>query len=131
MKKINIDDIDFNLDYEGYIWYSNDRKPKVNPKITKEDFKILPFIIEGNLYCKDKNISISIKNYDGKYHVYQVELNNFSKDQFTEQQYLSHGLNGVSKLKMLHYWKESEPDELLAGMKTLLPSWQAFAGFIK
>lgn len=131
MKKISIDDIDFDLNYEGYYWYSNDSKPKIVNKISKEAFTNLPFIIEGNFYCLESDISISIKHIDGAYQIYRAELNGLPIDQKTEEEYLAHDLDGIKKLKMIQYWEEGNPDELLAEMTTLIPSWQAFAGFVK
>ncbi len=133
MNRITIDKIDFSLDYEGYFWYSNASKPVLlnSEKISKDIFKPLPFILEGNLYCKEKELSINIKNIDGEYQIFQAYLSNLPKNQVTEQCFLTHDLDGIEKIKLLQFWKESEPDELLAGMTTLHPSWQAFAGFIK
>lgn len=129
MKKISIEEIDYSLNYEGYYWYSNSDKPVLNPKLSKEVFTNLPFIIEGNFYCAEKEISINIKNIDGNYQIFQAELNGIAVDQITKQEYLAHDLIGISKIKMIQYWKESDPDPLLSDMTTLLPSWQAFAGF--
>lgn len=133
MKRINIEDIDFSLNYEGYLWYSNAKKPEQRTSISKEDFKALPFIIEGNLYAKTngKEISISITYRDGDYFIYSADLKGLKEDQITNQEFIAHDLEGIGKIKMLQYWEESESDELLAGMKTLTPSWRAFAGFIK
>lgn len=130
MKRINIDDINFDLEYVGYIWYSNQRTPKMITKISQSDFTDLPFIIEGNLYAANEKISITIKNIDGVYFITQASLDNLPKDQITEQEFLPHKLDGVKKLKMIQFWEEFE-DELCEGMKTLKPSWQAFQGFIK
>lgn len=131
MRRINIEEIDFNLNYEGYLWYSNDKKPVQRTSISKDDFRLLPFIIEGNLFSKEKGISISITYRDGEYFIYSVDLKNLKEDQITNQEFIAHDLVGIEKIKMLQYWEESEPDELLAGMKTLTPSWRAFTGFIK
>lgn len=131
MKRINIEEIDFSLNYEGYLWYSNAKKPEQKSSISKEDFKDLPFVIEGNLYSKEKNISISITHRDGEYFIYTADLNDLKDDQITHQEFIAHDLDGVKKIKILQYWEESIPDDLLAGMKTLTPSWRAFTGFIK
>lgn len=129
MKRINIEDINFGLTYEGYLWYSDKKKPEQRTSISKEDFKNLPFIVEGNFYSEQEQISISIKHRDGAYFIYRADLKNLKGDQKTEQAYIAHDLDGVKKIKMLQYWEESPEDELLAGMKTLVPSWQAFVGF--
>ena len=133
MKKIEINDINFDLEYEGYYWYSNEPKPEIvlNQKVSKDIFKILPFIVEGNLYCKNKDISINIKNIDGEYKIFQADVSNLHENQVTENEYLAHDLAGIDKIKMIHFWKESKEDALLENMKTLIPAWQAFVGFIK
>lgn len=133
MKKIMVDEIDFTLQYEGYYWYSNEQKPKtiMGETISKDIFKSLPFIIEGNFYCSANGVSISIKNFDGVYQIYQATVNNLPNENCAHLQYITHDLEGYSKIKMLQYWAEGESDELLAGMTTLIPAWQAFKGFIK
>jgi|SRR5690625_384176 len=131
MKKINIEDINFDLEYEGYLWYSNAQKPKVITKIKQEDFSKLPFIIEGNLYAKDEGISIAIKNIDGEYFITQAQVKDLPQDQVTNQKFVAHKLDDVKKIKIIQYWEESGKEELLEGMKTLIPSWKAFVGFKK
>ena len=133
MKKIDINEIDYSLTYEGYLWYSNQTKPKIviGNLIAKEIFTKLPFIIEGNLYCSENGLSISIKNVDGEYQVHQAILKDLPKDQCSNEEYLAHDLDKIEKIKMVQYWEESQADELLAGMTTLIPTWQAFKGFIQ
>ena len=133
MKKINISEIDYSLAYDGYFWYSNKQKPEIikEKTFTKEIFTSLPFIIEGNFYNDSTGLSISIAHLDGNYIVCQVNLKDFPENQITEQVYIAHDLNGISEIKMLQYWEEGQPDELLAGMTTLIPAWQAFKGFKK
>src|SRR5690625_3500456 len=132
MEKINIEDINFDLEYIGYLWYSNAPTPKKITKIKQENFSELPFIIEGNLYDEKEGISIAIKNIDGEYFITRAFVNNLSKDQVTHQEFVvSNKLEGIKKIKMLQYWEETEEDELLKGMKTLIPGWKAFIGFKK
>ena len=133
MKKVDINDINFDLEYEGYYWYSNQQKPELvlNQKITKDIFTKLPFIVEGNLYYQKEGISISIKNIDGEYRIYSADVSHLPKSQVTENEYLAHDLDGIDKIKMIHFWEESEEDALLENMKTLIPAWQAFVGFIQ
>ncbi len=133
MKKIEISEIDYSLPYDGYYWYSNKQKPEIikGKTLTKEIFTSLPFIIEGNFYNDSKGLSISIAHIDGIYIVQQANIKALPENQITEQDYIAHDLEGVSKIKMLQYWEEGQPDELLADMTTLIPAWQAFKGFIK
>ena len=58
--------------YKGYLWYSNEKEPKVFdgnemvPEINLDE-KENPFIIEGNLWDADNLMSIMIRYVDGKY----------------------------------------------------------------
>lgn len=131
MRNINIDDIDFDLTYEGYIWYSNKTCPEIIDNIDRSLFTDLPFIIEGNLYSRENEISISIKNIDGQYLVKQWSLKDLPKDQITTQTFIAHNLGGENKIEMIQFWEESAEDSLLEGMRTLIPSWRAFVGFKK
>jgi len=131
MKRVEIDEIDFDLEYEGYVWYSNQQYPEIRSTIRKSDFMTMPFIIEGNLFAKNERISISIKNVDGEYLIMQGDLSGLPGDQITELEYITtHKLPGISKVKLVRFWDEVE-DEFCEGMKTLKPSWKAFKGFVK
>lgn len=130
MKRITIDDINFELEYEGYLWYSNASEPELRTKISKEDFTDLPFIIEGAFWAEQERVSLNIKNIDGEYHLFQVTLKNLPEDQTTQKEFLAHKLGDKKKIKILQFWEEKE-DAYLEGMTTLKPSWQAFQGFSK
>jgi CRISPR type III-associated protein (TIGR04423 family) len=133
MTKIDIDKIDYSLKFDGYYWYSNKKKPEIILRtfISKEIFTSLPFIIEGNLFCSENELSINIKHIDGEYQVYQVILKDLPIDQISEQDYITHDLDQIGKMTLLQHWEETLPDPLLAGMTTLIPTWQAFKGFTK
>lgn len=130
MKKITINEIDFSVPYEGYYWLSNEEKPRiVNSLIPKGIFKALPFVIEAH-FLNDAKESISVKNIDGIYLVFKTSLKNLPEDQITTYEYLTHKLPSIEKIKTIQYWEESDGDLLLENMKTLIPTWTAFAGFI-
>lgn len=135
MKRIEISQIPFDLTFEGYYWYSNERKPTIliDKAISKAIFTKLPFIVEGNFYNEEKGISINIKNIDGQYFITQANLRDLNQANISELDggYLPHRLAGIKKIKLVHYWAESEPDDLLEGMTTLIPVWIAFKGFVK
>lgn len=135
--------------YVGYLWYSNEKEPKVFdgnemvPEINLDE-KENPFIIEGNLWDKDGRKSIMIRYVDGKYivhstHVNEEELNGISSSQdygskshtaTTRKDYLAHRIGGVKCLSFLQYW-QAEPDEMCEGMCVLRPSKLVFIGFNK
>lgn len=126
--KISIEEIPGNIDFEGYYWYSDKIEPYIldNEIIDKSIFKDLPFVVEANFYSESDKISIQVKNIDGEYHIGMIHLD--STDD--AQEYIAHDLEGVKKFRMVEAWEEKE-DELLEGMKVLVPSWTAFAGFVK
>jgi CRISPR type III-associated protein (TIGR04423 family) len=130
-KKITIDQIPDNIDFEGYYWYSNERKPEIidGEKIDKSIFSDLPFVVEANFYSEAEKISIQVKNIDGQYHVGEIKLESIEN----AAEYIAHDLKGINKFKMVETWEEKEDDKdnLLEGMKVLVPSWTAFAGFIR
>lgn len=113
--------------YQGYLWYSNEKEPKV---LTDEVFELEipestnPFIIEGQLY--DGKKSISIKYVDGKYIVNTYELDKLDRV-IQDQVFYSHRMGG-KQLKFKQIWKE-QPDELCEGMQVLQPVELVFVGF--
>jgi CRISPR type III-associated protein (TIGR04423 family) len=117
--------------FEGYYWYSNQHKPiLVSPPspIQAEWFSELPFVVEGNFYDSDHQLSIQIRNIDGQYVVAQIDLRNLGDFEYDRTTYIGHDLEG-KQFQMIEAWKP-QADELLEGMKTLKPVWSAFAGFV-
>jgi len=138
MKPITIDEIDYTVPYEGYVWYSGQQRPEVIKGLFDKTYfdplaRNVPeslFIIEGNLYARDLKRSISIRNVDGQYLIHQADLADIDPERLTPQKYKSHRLNGEQYVEIMQYW-EAVDDELLEGMTTLVPAWTAFAGFVK
>ena len=130
-QKITIKEIP-DFDFEGYYWYSNERRPKrvLGGKIDQSIFSDLPFVIEANFFSKKENVSIQVKNIDGDYYILQFNLSSIQDHHLIDKQdYIAHDLVDIKKYKMMEAWEERS-DELLEGMKTLVPSWTAFVGFI-
>ncbi|MCH7402135.1 TIGR04423 family type III CRISPR-associated protein [Belliella kenyensis] len=134
MKKITANDIDYNKSYSGYLWYSDESKPKIfNSDILQSSMlTTLPFILEGYLYCPDEGgVCINIKNIDGEYHIHQVNLSDTDQNQLERFSFLASAPFeniGIKKFKAIQYWK-AEKDELCDGMEVLKPSWIVFEGF--
>ena len=137
MKPITIDEIDYTVSYKGYVWYSGERQPIfIDRQIDATDFDPAAkgktnslFVVESNLYASAQKRSISIRYVDGQYLIHQFDLANIDPELLTSQRYKSHRLNGIQFVKMMQYWDEVE-DELLEGMKTLVPTWTVFVGFV-
>ena len=87
-----------NRKYSGYIWKSDSKEPEVynNEEVDFSIINVNPFIIEGLLYCKDDNISLTIK-HTGKYHINEIDLNNLPKGAVLE------GYSDVDKKEKLNY----------------------------
>ena len=116
--------------YTGYLWYSNEKKPKV---YQNEEFELdldkieNPFVIEGQLYDEGRRLSYSIKFVDGKYIVKEYKLDELKDVCYTEQTYQGNRMDGTT-LCFYQYWRE-EPDGFCEGMNVLQPNELVFVGF--
>ena len=118
--------------YEGYIWFSDKKKPDIYRKETlkKWDNKSNPFIVEGHLYETLSDISFSIKFVDGLYIIrkYNIKVIKSEYNDFVEDKtFLSNRMNNTW-LKFKQLW-EKTPDDLCLGMDVYYPSIFAFVGF--
>lgn len=67
--------------YTGYFWYSDKTEPKVNDFSELElSENQVPFIIEGYLYNESEQECISIKNFNGEYHITKFNINEIVKN---------------------------------------------------
>lgn len=122
---------------EGYLWYSDQDVPivydgtEVSLELNDSDN---PFVIEGQLYDTEKDISYSIKYVDGKYLKKEYPKDFKDKDLFgceiTEKSYISNRMNG-RVLCFNETWRPSESDTLCEGMSVLQPAELVFVGFKK
>ena len=131
--------------YEGYLWYSNEKKPMVFdgsepvPEMNLDEEKN-PFIIEGNLWDEDGRNSIMIRYVDGEYIVRRTKVKEeelsraysqaYESGSPTLKKYLAHRIEGVKCLCFLQYW-QAEPDDMCEKMCVLRPSKLVFIGFDK
>lgn len=125
MKTINITD-----KFQGYIWMSDKSSPRVVSALSEElklDDSSNPFIVEAQLFDTQNQISYSVKYVDGKHLCKDYPLAAMG-DEYTDKEFISNRIDGVSKLKFRQYWRE-EKDELCENMKVLLPSEFVFVGF--
>lgn len=134
MKKIAIEQIDFGLAYQGYLWLSNEQNPRLfdNERVDEDLFKALPFIMEGFLFSEAHNeLSIKIRYVEGEYLIFSVFLKDIPQDKLSSLDYATiKNAKGFKQLESVQYWEEI-PDELCEGMSVLEPSWVAFKGFKK
>lgn len=118
--------------YQGYFWMSDKDKPTTlsNKNFSNQlDASLNPFIIEAQLYNEATRTSISVKYVDGQYIANSYQLpENVNTDEYTEQVYTAHRLEGVTRLLFYRHWV-AENDELCEGMKVLKPKELIFAGF--
>lgn len=117
--------------YEGYVWYSNAQTPKVlkgEVFSVEQQEGVNPFVIEALLFCKEENISLSIR-HTGHYIISEHNLSMLGESsEIVEKEYLPHRLDGVEKLKFNQYWKEE--NVINNDMKTLKLQATLFTGFI-
>lgn len=128
-----------NAKYEGYVWYSNAKDPKViNHTFSLEiDEKANPFIIEGQLYDVERKHSISIKFVDGTYIVHEYDIDEPKSDfiEIEHKTFVSNRMGG-KRLQFLQYWRNMESTKKIQnltceGMVVLSPAELVFVGFEK
>lgn len=128
MKKI--DNISAGI-YKGYLWKSDEQKPKVYNNESLDTLLLNncenPFIIEGQLYDEKSQKSYSIRYIDGEYWAYEYDLNELKMD-FTEHLYIASFENAQGKLNFRQYWREKK-DNLCEDMMILYPAEFVFVGF--
>lgn len=125
--------IEINEACEGYIWMSDQPNPKTfinEPVNLVLDEGNNPFIIEGQLYVKNK-ISYSIKYVDGKYFITKYDLSALPTV-FESKEYIPNRIKKenteISKICFNQYW-EPKKDVLCENMEMLVPSAYVFVGF--
>ncbi len=119
--------------YEGWYWLSDATKPVMlqNASAFEAPLQGIPFVIEGQLYDKAAQRSISIRNVDGRCIITQYELDDIGSEMEQEPRtVLGHRLreNDQPWLKIIDIWKE-QPDPLCAGFPVLQPHCSVFTGF--
>lgn len=129
--------------YEGYLWYSDKTYPDVINGVVKDlqnKCSALPFIVEGYLYSKDNNLSIHIRNYDGKYHtgVYFLDKIETNTTELTPVKYLANKklannsiLPGIKFLKFTQVFELKEDIISKNNFKIWKPECKIFTGFEK
>lgn len=132
----NITDIDITQKYNGYIWLSNQKQPRVLVDEVLGDF--VPndeaFIVEGFLF--DGNNSYSIKFIDGKYLVnkFVVEASDYNDKNVVDKYFVHNKVDkiGNKKLHFLQFWRTKD-DEFCKTRtfdgKVLQPAELVFVGF--
>lgn len=124
--------IDITKDFQGYIWMSDEPKPKIYPddfdkdkgdvnELVLDDTKN-PFVIEGQL-CDGKK-SYSIKFVDGEYKVVPYDITDDDKENAK-----SYYPNRMKKKLLFHQRWEAKIDTLCADMPVLQPAGFVFVGF--
>lgn len=135
--KITLEEIPTNINYEGYLWWSDQENPDVynsKPIVSQTKKPIWPspdtnpFIIEGNLWDNNSKTSYLIRFIDGQYLVYKFELNGDEK--LTPLEYLPNPKLATTNLLFKEVWT-AQPDPLCNGFEVLKPAFIAFVGFKK
>lgn len=116
--------------YEGYVWMSDSKEPKVliNENFDFGSIKTNPFVIEALLYSPDEEVSIHVQ-HTGDYQIYAYSLKEFSQLDMSEKEYLPHRLKNVSKLKFKQLWLP-EADVNCEGMEVMTLKAIVFCGLL-
>lgn len=117
---------------EGYIWMSDQSKPRVLKGEKLQETETYsssdnPFIVEAQ-FVIDNEKSCSIKCVDGVFIVNEYRLCDYENLQ--KKHYAANKMEGVKGLDFVLNWKE-EKDELCNGFPVLQPAELVFTGFTK
>ena len=123
--------------YQGYIWLSDNKKEDVTvldggpcPGFSLDPNKN-PFIVEGNFYDKDKDVSYAVRYTDGNYIAYEYDCKQFDGDIQLEKMVPVFTLNnGCRGLLFARIWVEKD-DPYCLGFPCLEASDLVFVGFHK
>lgn len=122
------------LEYQGYIWWSDKRVPeRIRGKLDSKQESINPFITEGHLIDVKKNTSITIRHVGNDQLIHQFDLNlidSVPPNQKTERLYKAHRIEDIKILKFLIVWLK-ENNSLSYDFEELKPAFQVFTGFEK
>lgn len=120
--------------YVGYLWWSDKEEPELlidghGPDKLPIDGEN-PFVVEGQLYNKNEDISYSIKYVDGKYVVkkYTGIKEDIENKDNEEKVYLSNRMDG-RWLKFLRYWEEKSDEPDKDSFPVLTQTKNVFIGF--
>lgn len=121
--------------YEGYLWWSNKAAPDVylNQPLPEWPLESAnPFIIEGNLWDPEKELSFSIRYIDGSYLVHSFSISQLAGYDFLTKSYLPNRFPKEFDLRLsfCEYWIPQE-DPFCEGMEVLRPAMMVFTGFTK
>lgn len=123
--------------YEGYIWYSDEKEPRVFHGEQPVDVETLlkddadrHFVVEGNLWNKETQESIAIRYADGQYRVRHTDLSGDGPVIATTKTFVAHKIDGVKALEFKQLWEEQE-DPMCEDMPVLRPKKLVFVGFKK
>lgn len=126
---------DLNNNYEGYIWMSDQTFPIVIEGDSLIEYSQYfdtskennPFIVEAQLYCREENVSYSIRHTGGELQIVRFDLNDYRGEEQDDVSYLSHRMDG-RWLRFRRVWLP-EKDENCCGMEVLKLSRMIFVGF--
>lgn len=130
---IEADQFPADVTLQGYLWYSDQRKPEIiaGPLDLKSKLTGLPFVVEGMLYDDQSKISYRVLHLNGKNTIQKIDLSDLSGVEHDEQIYFTRRVNSYERYRMIEAWKEQSSLQGLPEFKSLIPSWSAFKGFVK
>ena len=118
-------------EYQGYVWYSDQKDPEIIDGTFKTDImsEENPFIIEAQLFAPRTNHSITVRYVDGEYVVNQYDLSEESVNASDKRirEYMSNRMGG-RVLGFMELWK-TEQDPCCENFDVLEPKDFIFIGF--
>lgn len=119
-----------NMEYFGYLWYSDSEKPVVlkGERVSVSKGTNHPFIVEGNLISLNGLVSINIKQVGSRQLITQFDVEIIKKDERLKVEklmYTPHKLEGYRELVFEQVWA-LESDSQCCGWESYRPAYQYF-----
>ena len=133
IKKIDSLDTLSGIPFEGYVWLSDAKEPKVLQENTHDfaNHKGNTFIIEALLFDPKSKIAVHI-THDGALHIVEYDLQALKSGGFeiVNKAYMPHRMDGIERLHFVQLWKDEE-DELCNHFLVKTLKATVFCGFKK
>lgn len=119
-----------NVEYVGYLWYSDSEKPAVlkGERVNFSKDTNTPFIVEGNLISVDGLVSINIKQVGGRQLITQFDVETIKRDErlkFEKLRFTPHKMDGYKEVVFEQIWSlESDPQ--CCEWESYKPAYQYF-----
>lgn len=136
MSQIKLSDINPEEKFTGYLWFSNEEKPRLfegENLIEMPSESDNPFIVEGHLISENEEYSVMLRHDGAETRVFRYDWNDFeNREAYKVDEpvcYLMKGGDDGRKVCFSRVWKAEADDPGMPEYKVLKPLFIGFKGF--